>query len=235
MKRSLTLGAAVLACALVASAQEVPKFEAYIGYTFVHFSPSDSNTILANGTTISSLSTFNANGGGIQLAWNFNKYLGLVVDGSAAHHGDLNIFNTNDLSGAGLFGRGTAVNFVAGPRFSWRKWSRITPFAEAMFGGVHYFRSTFVPLLTPINPVSNGVVPVPADTVILGRDSGGDTTNFAMLIGGGVDIRINKRISFRPIEADYYYTKIRNMQDFGDNSQNNFRYSAGINFTFGAR
>jgi hypothetical protein len=234
MKRSLTLGAAVLACALVASAQEVPKFEAYIGYTFVHFSPSSSNITLANGTTISPFSTFNANGGGIQLAWNFNKYLGLVFDSSAAHHGDLNILNAEDLSGTGLFGRGTAVNFVAGPRFSWRKWSRVTPFAEAMFGGVHYFNSAFVPLLTPTTPVSNGVVPVPADTVILGRDAGG-TTNFAMLIGGGVDIRINKRISLRPIEADYYYTKIRNMQAFGDNSQNNFRYSAGVNFTFGAR
>jgi hypothetical protein len=219
MKRSLLLGAAVIACACAAAAQEVPKFETFLGYTFTHFSP-DSNF---SSELIPAASTFDAHGGEFELGWNYNKWIGLVVDGSAAHHGDI-----------GDFGRGTAVNFVAGPRVSYRKWSRVRLFAEVMAGGVWYNGSVFVPLLTPVEPPNNGVVVVPSDTVIRGRENQGQVA-FAFLAGGGADIRISKHVSFRPIQADYYMTRIKNMQNFDDDHQNNFRYSAGINFTFGAR
>lgn len=238
MKKSLILGAAAMIFAFTAAAQEAPKFEAYVGYTFTHFSPSGRLSNVPSDIDLGSnfgLSTFNAEGGGVQAGWNYNKWLGLVVDSSAAHHGDI-----------GFTGRGTAVNFVAGPRFSLRKWSKVRLFAEVMFGGAYYNTSAFVPMVTPDPTVNNGVVPIAPDTLIFGRENRGQTA-FAMLAGGGVDIRINKRISIRPIQADYYMTKFKNMQAFEnpnglqlldvsqDNRQNNFRYSAGVNFTFGAR
>jgi opacity protein-like surface antigen len=60
-------------------------------------------------------------------------------------------------------------------------------------------------------------------------------TDFAWLAGGGIDYIVNKHISLRPIEADYYRTDFKNYLGPFDDHQNNFRYTAGVNFTFGAR
>jgi opacity protein-like surface antigen len=59
-------------------------------------------------------------------------------------------------------------------------------------------------------------------------------TGFAMTAGGGLDIKINKNVSFRPIQLEYFYTRLRHFPFGNDNSQNNLRYSAGVNFTFGS-
>ncbi len=60
-----------------------------------------------------------------------------------------------------------------------------------------------------------------------------------MLVGGGVDLKISPRMSFRPIELDYYLTRFQPINAQGifpqinDNrNQNNLRYSAGIMFSF---
>ena len=59
-------------------------------------------------------------------------------------------------------------------------------------------------------------------------------TKFAMTAGGGLDIKINRHMSFRPIAVDYYLTKLRSFPVGGsDDHQNNLRYSAGVTFLFG--
>jgi len=50
--------------------------------------------------------------------------------------------------------------------------------------------------------------------------------------GGGVDIPINHRVSFRPAEFSYLLTRFSNPLT-KTNNQNNFRYSVGINFNLG--
>jgi Outer membrane protein beta-barrel domain len=221
MKRTLTLGAAVLACTLVAAAQEAPKFGAYLGYTLVHFSP---DTTVPAGVTPPALTpfTFNSNGGSLQFEGNINKWLGIVVNGDLVHNGDHE-----------TFGRGNAVDFVAGPRVSYRR-KRFRAFAEVMAGGVYYNESALQPMLTTFTPGNNGVTPVAPASVITTRVNQGQT-DFAFMAGGGLDIRVSKHINFRPVEADYFRTNIKNLQDQFDKHQNNFRYSAGVNFTFGAR
>ena len=52
---------------------------------------------------------------------------------------------------------------------------------------------------------------------------------FAISFGGGIDIKISKRISFRAIQADYI--QLRN----GGNSINTARISSGIVFNFGEK
>jgi outer membrane protein OmpA-like peptidoglycan-associated protein len=54
-----------------------------------------------------------------------------------------------------------------------------------------------------------------------------------MTAGGGLDIKMSKHVSFRPIQVEYFLTRLENLRTFNDNSQNNLRYSAGLNFTFG--
>ena len=55
-----------------------------------------------------------------------------------------------------------------------------------------------------------------------------------MTAGGGLDIKISRHISFRPIAVDYYLTRLRNLPVGGaEDHQNNLRYSAGVTFLFG--
>ena len=51
-----------------------------------------------------------------------------------------------------------------------------------------------------------------------------------MTAGGGIDVKLSKHFSIRPVQAEYFLTKI---PDGLDNPQNNFRFSAGIAFRFG--
>jgi hypothetical protein len=48
--------------------------------------------------------------------------------------------------------------------------------------------------------------------------------------GGGIDVKISKHFSIRPVQAAYCLAKI---PDGLNNRQNNFRSGAGIVFRFG--
>ena len=46
-----------------------------------------------------------------------------------------------------------------------------------------------------------------------------------MTAGGGIDLRIFRYFTFRPLQAEYFMTKF---PGGANNRQNNFRYGAGI-------
>jgi hypothetical protein len=79
----------------------------------------------------------------------------------------------------------------------------ITPFAQVLVGGV---------------ATSSGIEQI------------GWQSHFAMTAGGGIDVKISKHFSIRPVQAEYFLTKI---PDGLINRQNNFRFGAGIVFRFG--
>lgn len=54
-----------------------------------------------------------------------------------------------------------------------------------------------------------------------------------MLLGGGLDIKINKHMTFRPIGADYFMTRLPSLLTGNHHDASNFRYSVGVNFLFG--
>jgi hypothetical protein len=54
-----------------------------------------------------------------------------------------------------------------------------------------------------------------------------------MTAGGGLDIKITKHVNFRPIQLEYFLTRLQNLRSGNDNNQSNLRYSTGFNFTFG--
>src|SRR5437762_2516445 len=141
MKNGITVIAGVLLVSLAASAQDTPKMETFLGFTYLR----------AN--SASNVPAFSANGGGGQFAYNFNKWLGGVADMGAVHNGNI----------------------------------------------------------------------------------GGSQTSFAMTTGGGLDIKLTKHMTLRPIGLDYYMTRLQNLRSQSDNNQHNLRYTTGINFTFGAQ
>jgi len=220
MKRNVTLVGTALLLAFTAAAQDrAPKTEFYLGYDYLR----------ANSAT--NIPSFSANGGGGEFAYNFSSWLGVVADIYAVHNG--NVFGFNAIDSTSLF-------YQAGPRVSIRKWPRITPYVQFLAGAQTAMAS--IPVNLP--PGSSVVVPVTNGVLIIG--SGNNTngvslraqarqqTSFAYLLGGGVDIKISRGMSIRPIDANLQFTRLSQVTiPDTQRSQYNFRYSAGINFTFG--
>jgi hypothetical protein len=96
---------------------------------------------------------------------------------------------------------------MGGVRWRMANHTRFQPFGQALFGGVHGFDSYF--------PAPVGKLPTSYDT------------SYASTVGGGLDIAISKHIWIRAVQADYFYSELRNLQ--GDR-QNQTRIGAGIVF-----
>jgi opacity protein-like surface antigen len=209
MKRSLALTVLVLLSGILAFAQDVPKVETFVGYTYTRFN------------SATDVPAFSANGGSGQFAVNLNKYLGFVADVGAVHNGNISDVSLDS----------TITNFLFGPRVSLR-YSRFRPYVNVMFGGV--YASSSIPVSAIILPPGANLPGVTPGTPVSLR-AGASQTAFAMAAGGGLDIRINEHVSFRPVGLDYFMTRLQNFRTANDNNQNNLRYTVGVNFTFGAR
>ena len=180
---------AVLGYASIAKAQEPPAFELYGGYDYIRFN------VNANVPGIAPSATYNGNGGGGQLEYNANHWLGVV--------GDLGGFRATSSANGSL--AGGVFTYLLGPRVNFRR-GKVTPFAQALFGGVR---------------TTDGIA-----------KSSGPENNFAMTAGGGIDFKVSKHLSIRPVQAEYLMTKI---PDGLNNRQDNFQFSAGISLLLGAR
>jgi hypothetical protein len=78
----------------------------------------------------------------------------------------------------------------------------ISPFAHFLIGGAHESTTAFTSgPITSASPTRNA---------------------FATALGGGLDLKLLPLLSVRPIQIDYLLTH------FNSNTQNQFRYSAGI-------
>lgn len=177
---------AVFGITLSAKAQDdTTKLEAYAGYDYIRFN------VNADVPGVPPHQSFNGNGGGGQLEFNANNWLGIV--------GDLSGYGVTNTSSELV---GWVMPYLLGPRINLRH-GRFAPFAQTLFGGI----------------------------LASDRIGGlGSQNNFAMTAGGGIDIRVSRHYSVRPVQAEYLLTKI---PDGLNNRQNNFRFSPGIVFRFG--
>lgn len=208
--KSILVGA-VLLCGLAAWAQDFPRAEVSANYSYARFNPA------TNGTKGLSL-----NGGGGAVVYNVNEYFGIKMDlqGYGSNSFSWNIPPGPNFPSGGTFNaQGNLFTYMFGPQVKFRS-PRFQPFVSLLFGGAHSnaYANAFKALC--ITPGVCAATGAPAGN------------GFAMSAGGGIDIPINKTISFRPAEIDWFLTKINN-QFNGGSPQNNFRYSAGVNFSFG--
>lgn len=215
MKKSLVLIAVGLMCTAAAVAQDVPKFELTGGYSYVNFHPG-----------LSQITSQNMNGGGGAFVYNLTNLIGIKADfmGYAVGSGW-----TNKLINAGYPVTGSAsgnmFTYMFGPQIK-KHSGKFQPFGEALFGAAH----------------SNGYATILR--CISGNDSescnlksgNGNNNAFAMEYGGGLDYALTPHIQIRPVEVDYLYTNFSsNHVAHIANSQNSFKYFAGVNFTFGGK
>ena len=213
MKKCVSVIAASALFLTTAGAAEIPKVETFLGYTYVRVN------------SAGNIDAFNANGGSGQFIYNFDKWISGVVDVGAVHNGDIGGFQIDN----------TGVNFLAGPRFSIGKGSRITPYVQALFGGVYYTASSRIDGIETATAFLPGIqaptFPTPGQPITTRLTT--SQTDFAMTAGGGLELKLNRHVRFRPIGLDYYMTRIKNLRIPGDHQQNNLRYSTGLTFTFG--
>ncbi len=190
--------------------------ETFLGYSYVRFN------------SATNVPAFSANGGSAQFVYSFNKWIGAVADLGAVHNGNINSFGLDS----------TFANFLFGPRLALHKGSRLSPYVQVLWGGVYGTSSTRVELLLPPSASQPNFLPGQDDITNLNQAISAriitSQTAFAMTAGGGLDIKINKHMSLRPIGLDYYLTRLQNLRTAHDNNQDNLRYTTGVNFTFGA-
>lgn len=148
MRRIFLTAAVILLSAAGSRAQDTPAAEVSASYSYLRFG-------VSNG--------INMNGGSGSIAGNVNSWLGVV--------GDFGGYTKSE-SGANFHG----YTYLFGPRFSYRKSGRVTPFAQVLVGGSHGTLNVF--------------------------GSSGSGNGFAYGAGGGVDLGLNKHIALRP-QVDY--------------------------------
>jgi hypothetical protein len=154
---------------------------------------------------------------------NITRILGIKADFSG-HYGTPITFSPQIqmlLQEAGITGLPPSVrsySYLFGPVVS-QNMGRYKPFAHALFGANS--------VGTNLSGISVGGLGIPGLTV--------SDTAFAMAFGGGIDVKLQNRLSLRVGQIDYLFTK--HNFSFGTpgvaTHQNNYRASAGIVFQFG--
>src|ERR1035437_2162021 len=117
------------------------------------------------------------NGGSTSIAYNFNRYLGIVGDVGGFDNSQFQLTSAGNPPIA-INSSGNVFTYLAGPRLSFRNQGRITPFAQALFGEVHAS-----PVTLDAGCMGAGCTPLPAES------------SFAMTAGGGLDIRMSHHLA----------------------------------------
>ena len=201
--------AAVFAFALLvtltAVAQEVPKFEVPVGFSFVNVHPD-----------LSPITSFNVFGGGGGFVYNVTPWIGIKADFQGYTQGS---GLRNQLQSQGFAGQvnGNVFTYLFGPQIK-KHSGKLQPFGQALFGAAH--SNLYASILTDEGRITSG---------------SSNNNAFAMEFGGGLDIPVTRTIQLRPVEVDYLYTRFGVNGTSYTGNQNNFKYVAGVNFTFGGK
>jgi hypothetical protein len=179
------------------------KYEVPVDFSFVNVHPN-----------LPVITSFNVFGGGLAGVWNLTPLFGIKGDfqfytqGSGVRTKLTNAgYKTGQVSA-------NVVTYMFGPQIKSHK-GRYQPFGEALFGAAH----------------SNEFAQILQAEGITNKSSTNNAS--AMEFGGGLDIPITKTIQARPVEVDYLLTRFGVNGTTYTGNQNNFKYSAGVNFTFG--
>ena len=180
LKLCVSLLAVLLLSAVSAYAQEnAPKADVFAGYSYVQANPG-----------VTGVDSFHLHGGNASAGYNITSWLGGVADFGGYTNG--NILNTHT--------SGTFSTYLFGPRVSYRRYSRITPFGQVLFGAAH------------------------ANAAAFGTSN---TQNAFAMTAGGVDYKLLDHFAIRPFQAEYLMTRFRE-GTLGTRDQNNFRVSTGF-------
>jgi outer membrane protein OmpA-like peptidoglycan-associated protein len=188
------------------SERYTPKIEWFLGYSFWRAMPTSTSNRMGY-----------LHGGSTSVAYNLNRYVGLVADLAGYANSKVTLFSPT--ASRTVDSNGSAYVFAFGPRFSYRRYERFTPYFQALFGVTH---------ATSVN--ISGCGSDPSCTPL------GSENAFTTLLGGGFDIKISRHVALRLFEGDYLLTHFHDpfSASAGQRGwQNNVRLSSGLVFRFG--
>jgi hypothetical protein len=157
------------------------------------------------------------NGGSINVAYNFNHWLGLVGDFGGFPDSRL-ILNRPGILSREVPSSGKVFTYLLGPRFSYRGYRRITPFAQVLVGAIQASDVTI-----------DGCTGAPGCTALQSN------TAFALTAGLGLDLNVSHHFALRLLQAEYMTTFLddASFTQGVNGHQNDVRLSAGVVFRFG--
>jgi hypothetical protein len=200
--------ALALALAGAAFAQEAPKADLFVGYSFLRYN--SAQTIPA----------FTANGGVATLGLNFNRYIGLEFEFGGYHNGNVNNHQFDS----------TAYSFLGGPRFSFNRARTVDPYFHVLFGGQD--ARTSICCMLVMDPVTGAITTtsnrIKRNQTNFAMAAGGGLdiklSHVVMLRPIQIDYYLTR---FEAIDLTNPTGPTSNR------NQNNLRYAAGLVFNFG--
>lgn len=200
---------------LTMSAQDIRRVEFFGGYQFHNISTGLGEVNDAIGEDIFD-NRITAHGFNASLTGNLTKMIGIKFDYSTTGRALLPDEPSTDLKlriNQYLGGIQIKNNEKDGPRFK--------PFAHILAGVANErFRCTQGCDLKVVNPTEGTSTSTFSES----------TSSFAMVFGGGIDIRVHPRVDIRVIQLDYnpiFYGGNENI-DLSGRTQNNFRIGFGV-------
>lgn len=158
MRKFFVLFGFVLLAAGSAMAQEGPNYEVAGTYQYVRLD--------GQGAPSQGCQGFSGNG-----AVNVNRWLGIAGD-----------FGYCKVTGLPSGTSSHSINYLFGPRVSFRNYGRVTPYVQFLLGGDHATVSA-----TGFGSASNSA--------------------FGFTMGGGFDARLSPHVSLRAIQFEYFATR----------------------------
>ncbi len=235
--RSFLFAGGLLFGAFTAVAQDdYQKVEFTPGFSYSH-----------NAAVLGGSQSFNCAGANGTFAYNVTSMFALAADLSGCK-----AFGLNNTYGVGSRINGDEFAYVFGPRLTFRR-GKFQPFFDVNFGGERLGvgcnsgnlgnacggltagNLPTQPIVLPPAP-SQPIAQPPSGTVIViprnPNATGFSRNAFAMTVGGGVDVKFNKRLAWRLFQAEYLYTRFGHECEFAvcsaDGSQNSFRLQSGL-------
>ena len=205
MKKWIVVIGFSLLFTMAAVAQDYPKFEVPVGFSFVNVHPG-----------LSPITSFNVFGGGGGFVYNVTPWIGIKADFAGYTQGS---GLKDQLTTLGYPGQvnGNVFTYMFGPQIK-KHSGKLQPFGTALFGAAH--SNLYAQLFDAQNGITSAI---------------SNNNAFAMQFGGGLDFALTPHIQLRPVEVDYLYTRFGVNGTSYTGNQNNFKYFAGVNFTFGGK
>ncbi|MGB8759858.1 MAG: hypothetical protein WCD01_03125, partial [Candidatus Sulfotelmatobacter sp.] len=217
----------VLIGSLVYAQDSTPKVQVFGGYSLAYENSGGLSLLTVDMVVPHSMGSFGVNynfkGWNAEAQYNANRWVGVAADFSGRYGMPI----TSSTSGVSGLPNSTAYSVLVGPVVSYRTKSRLTPFVHALVGWDR--TSLGASTLTGVSPsVSYAAI---------------TSNDFALALGGGVDVKVFRRFSVRLGQLDYFHTSVNSNKLYGADfntvlfegyptHQVSFRFSTGIVASF---
>jgi len=201
----LFLGFLLILCCVplaVAQSNDRSRFEFFAGYSVLRISYEIEHPNPQEPVIVAFNGKQTLNGFNASATVNLTKGLGLTGDFSGH-------FTTNRVSDC-CTDRVRVFNLLGGPQYKFRNNSRVTPFVRALAG----------------------VANTHAENDFRGVTATNSSTDFALALGGGLDVRVSEHVDLRVFQVDYnpIFLSSGNELGFGNSRADNVRFSFGVVF-----